>query len=151
MRAADALNDVAFDLVFHAVGIDHETAVVGADDAFHRHLPGGLVDLDFGDDRDIGTGALGQRDAASFGDVAARRRRGRRPLLPARLCRRRLSRHSIAAFVAGQMMQAEFDRIDFQIRGDFVDQRFAGETARDVAGRAQIARCATESARGNAS
>ena len=31
-RTADALDDVAFDLIFDAVGIDDQAAVVGADD-----------------------------------------------------------------------------------------------------------------------
>ena len=45
-----------------------------------------------------------------------------------------------AAFVAGEMAQAKIHRVHFEVGGDLVDETFAGETARDVAGGAQVAR-----------
>ena len=138
-RAADALNDVAFDLIFHAVGIDDQAAVVGADDPFDGDLASGLVDFDIDYRGDIGARASRQRDAASLWRVLpARGQRREGSLLPLGFVRRGLQTFA-RAFVFAQMAQAKLHRIGFQVGGDFVEHALGGEAARDVAGSAQLA------------
>ena len=44
-----------------------------------------------------------------------------------------------AALIASQVTQAEFNRINTEIRRDLIQKRFAGENARQLAGSAQVA------------
>ena len=145
-RATDALNDVSFDLVFQTVGIDDQSAVMGQNEAFDRHFACGLVDFHFRDRAADRLGAIGNRHAAAGCLRVARRSGGRGSFLPLGLLHDRGQGVS-AALVRAEVTHAKLHRIDALIGGDLIDERFAGETARDVAGRAQVCRCAAESRR----
>ena len=137
-RAADALNNIPLDLIFESVGIDDESAVVGKDETFDRHVAGRLVDLHFGD---------GAADRIRRGLISPRR--GRLPSLQSTLRRAKAflangpaSTTAVkrfgAALVFAEVAQAKLHRIDALVGGDFVHERLAGKTARDVAGSAQV-------------
>src|SRR5438477_11650519 len=57
-RAADGLQNVAVDLVAQAIGVDDLAAVVGHGDTRDADFSAGAVELDVGDDADIGAGGL---------------------------------------------------------------------------------------------
>ena len=58
-RPANPLDNVSLNLILHSIRVYHKSAVVRAHDVLHGHLAGSLVNLHFGNDRDIGVGALG--------------------------------------------------------------------------------------------
>ena len=68
---AYALNDVAFDLVHEAIGVDDLPAVVGDVEPLNANLAGLAVDLDFGDRADLSGQQfiLDVADTSSGGDI----------------------------------------------------------------------------------
>ena len=75
-RATNALNNISFDLVFQAVGIDDQSAVVGQDEACDRYFACGLVDFHFRHRAADRLGAIGNRHTAPGCLRAARRSDG---------------------------------------------------------------------------
>lgn len=57
-RTTYALDNIAFNLVLHAIGIYDEAAVVGAEDALNTHLAGCFIDLPIRDCGDVGIESL---------------------------------------------------------------------------------------------
>src|SRR5215471_17383738 len=82
-------------------------------------------------------GAIGDRDAAAGCFCSRRTGGGGWPFLPASLLH---YRHQCvyAALILAEIAHSELNRIDSLICGDLIDERFARETARDVARGAQI-------------
>ncbi len=69
-RAADRVQHAAFERAAHRLRIDHQPAIVRADDALHPDAAGAAIDLDLGDLRDDGLTAVGVGDAATGEDLA---------------------------------------------------------------------------------
>ena len=81
-RPAHALDDVALDLIFHAVGIDDQAAVLGQRDSLHGDLAAGPVDLDLRYGGSHGFAAVGDGNTSATRFGAAGRRRRRRARVP---------------------------------------------------------------------
>src|SRR5262249_52362141 len=126
-RAADALDDRAFDLIPQSVGVDDGAAFKGRHDAHELHLAAGAVHGDLGAVGHV-TGFL---EAA--GDPEAMIRRGFR-FAPTESFRRRFQ-HGAQPFVF-QVLQAEIEWIQLQARSQLVNVNFAREV---VGGRSQRA------------
>src|SRR5256885_4699049 len=69
-RAAGALNDVAFNLILQAVGIDDQAAIVRDADFLDGHLAARSIDFDFRDHGDHGIGAGAYGHASPGSDIA---------------------------------------------------------------------------------
>ena len=118
-----------------ALGVDHQPAVVRADQPLHPDVAGPAVHLDLGNLRDDRLAAEGVGDAAAGEDVAGADALRRRTRVPAVLLRRRLEHgdraRALEAAVVGragrQQLQAELDRIGLRRRRQLVDERLGRE------------------------
>src|SRR5262249_30122885 len=124
-RAADALNNVAFDRMRQTIGIDDLATVVGDRELARPDFPGLPVDFDLRYHSDARAVALRIGDAAARDLVAGLilARRGSR--LPARLFSGGLDHRDVARVL--DVTQAEFDGVEVERRRQLVHERLAGE------------------------
>src|SRR5271165_966129 len=79
---AHSLQNIPLDLVFQAVGIDDQAAIVRQRNFLYGYVAGALVHFDFRDGCSHGIGAVGDGYASSYSNVATGCGSGRRAIAP---------------------------------------------------------------------
>ena len=120
MSVPHGLHDAAFDLIAQSVRIDDLPAVMGNIEALDRELPGLTVDLDLGDDADIGAEQL----VVDIGEPAACHDLGVSirfwPLAP--FAQASQAFENLLAPSIVEILQANVERIGADLRRDLIDE-----------------------------